>query len=860
MSNSGKQSPLGVNVLGALMQSTGININSVVTSYVGTSKTFTDYTFGSLCNDTVLNKLTMAINQAFVLNTLSSTILDDLIKIGSTSIPALGNTPPNTYTFTGNTNPGSANNPAINNSWLPWVSTTGSTLNTYVEWGYIKLFALQAWNEFNYNGTQTQASISYKDFLSNFITLSGFTQSTNASINAISNATTQLTSSYSNMNDLMTGQISGVNLATGAFGQDLIKLGKALDLSTIGFFGLPSNLLKTLQQYNAINQSLSLALLASGLTASEIQAITGGLTVATTSQEQKIYGAFLVIVGQDLYDVLVPLNCKLKLDSLADLLNVKKLFPTSYTSLTVPVYNTTSGPTNSKTYYPIYDGDSISSRLTNPALAKQIGPQVPPGPPPIESKPIKSGQYNIIQDVPIGFGSYLINIIPTDQAIAAGAFSYSMQQIKNITQVSIEKFAQVVATLETSRDLNLIGGTNSPVNPILAQAAFAATGKGAGPNGTYTMSDFFGCMSGLPYAWSDIQTKIQELQTSNLQQIYNDLYNQIIGAADPMVVQALINQANIEILDIYNKNTEKAKILNTLWNNTGIQLTIEQTARSIAITPVPVPKQEIASSPDTQINFVDNLPQYGKNTNPHMEAQTLEAISDWTTIGGQSLVGLMRESRNKDRLSQIGIPLDDNIDDTLNPQLNRILLINGTVPVAVGGTGITVPNIGCTVDGNTTFTMPSALSVITDTGNTLTTNPNGYYNPNDQQFYITNPNLGGTGGSSKVGETTVLGSLTTLGINNQYGNVLGPYCNGTGPDPNNSIQVIKVGPRLATGQGVILDNGNAMEGSLAGSPYKNLIPDNLNSIFISGVLTPSDYNVDDALAEVIRCNCDCWLK
>lgn len=866
MSNTGKQSPLGINVLGSILQNIGLNINSVATSYIGESKSYKtnpyldNYIKGTLIADTVLDRLTEAINAAFNNVLIDSVTYDKLITIGSNTIPALGNTPPASYISPSNTNPSSPE--GINESWSPWhgdPATSGnpSPTGSYTSWGWIRMFALQAWNEFNYNGKQTDPVL-YTNFLSSFVTLTGYTQSTNASINAISNSTTQLASSYSNINDLMTGQITGVNLATGAFGQDLIKLGKALSLFTISHFGLPSNLLQTLQQNNAINQSLSLALLASGLTTSEIQNISTGLTTATISQEQKIYGAFLIIVGPDLTDVLVPLNCKLKLDTLADLLNVKKLFPTSYTSLTVPIYNTTVGPTNSKTYYPIYDGDSVSSRLTNPAISELIGTQVPPGPPPIENKPINSGQYNIIQDLFKGFGSYLINIIPTDQAVAAGAFVYSMQQIKNITQIAIEKFAQVVASLETGRGLNLIGGTNNPVDPALAQIALQTTGKGSGPNGTYTISDFFGCMSGLPYAWADIQTKIQELQTAKLQQIYIDLYTEITGPAIPATIQNLIDDANNEILDIYNKNTDKAKILNTLWNNAGIQLTLEQNARLSAIDPVPNPQQKLAFSPDTESNFVDTIPQYAKRTNPHMESQTLEAICDWFTVGGQSLVGLLREFRNKERLAEIGIPLDDNIDDTLNPKLNKILLINGTVPVAA--TGITISNIGCQINGNTTYTLPSALTVETNTGENLTTKPNGYYNPNDQQYYVTNPNLGGIGGTSSVGETTVLGSLATLGINNEYGNVLGPYCNGTGPDPDNTIQVIKVGPRLATGTGVPLDNGNAIEGSLAASPYKNLIPDNLNSMFISGVLTPSDYNVDEALAEVIRCNCDCWLK
>ena len=42
-----------------------------------------------------------------------------------------------------------------------------------------------------------------------------------------------------------------------------------------------------------------------------------------------------------------------------------------------------------------------------------------------------------------GFDSYLYGIIPDDQAVLAGAFSVSMQQVRNIDKIDIEQFAQV---------------------------------------------------------------------------------------------------------------------------------------------------------------------------------------------------------------------------------------------------------------------------------------------------------------------------------------------------------------------------------------------------------------------------------
>lgn len=100
MANSGTQSPLGINVLGALLNSTGLTINPVAASYMGASKTNTSYTFGSIVKNTSLRMLTWAINAGFTLGIMADATYDNLISIGSSTIPALGNAKPPTYVAT----------------------------------------------------------------------------------------------------------------------------------------------------------------------------------------------------------------------------------------------------------------------------------------------------------------------------------------------------------------------------------------------------------------------------------------------------------------------------------------------------------------------------------------------------------------------------------------------------------------------------------------------------------------------------------------------------------------------------------------------------------------------------------------
>jgi hypothetical protein len=157
-----------------------------------------------------------------------------------------------------------------------------------------------------------------------------------------------------------------------------------------------------------------------------------------------------------------------------------------------------------------------------------VAPSLPPTVQPEDiaaAAVVTSGTLQVnLQIMPEGFGSYLDGILPKDLATAAGAFSATMQQIKNIRNIPIEKFAQVAATLETIRGLDLVNGTNVPTDTTETEAALTLMALGSGPYGTYTFSDFFGCMSGLPYPWAKIQSAIIGLQSNTLSTVYQNLY------------------------------------------------------------------------------------------------------------------------------------------------------------------------------------------------------------------------------------------------------------------------------------------------------------------------------------------------
>ena len=511
MSDTGKQTPLGVNITSGILQGKGYCLNPPTVAAAGYSTTATNYTFGSVISSTCLFWVTYSINDAYARGVVNSGVYYNIINIGTNTIPGLGNTrPPKTYTH--------IESPNWAVQWTPSPPTRIAT-----QWGYVKLYPWQGYNEFNYNNTLALSG-KYNDFCGSFITSGSFIDYSNRAIMSSQNSLDYLEGTYSNMNDLTTADITNVSLATQVFGRDLINLGKSLDLSTIITFGYPSNLLSTLKKCNAMTPAVSVALLSVGLSPNEIDQITANSNV-TKEQQQKIYAAFLILTGVDLAAILVSLNCNTQgLVTIADLLDVKKLFPNSYQTLTVPIYNATPGPTNSKTFYPIFSGSGLNSSLSSPTIKSLVGTTIPPGTPlPNTANSIPSATAQVL---PEGFGSYLDGILPNDLAIAAGAFSASMQQIRNIKNVPIEKFAQITSTLEiTNAGLNLINGTNIPTNKPEAIAGLKLIALGSGPFGTYTYSDFFGCMSGLKYPWAKrIQPTITNLQTDKLKRIYQQLF------------------------------------------------------------------------------------------------------------------------------------------------------------------------------------------------------------------------------------------------------------------------------------------------------------------------------------------------
>jgi hypothetical protein len=109
----------------------------------------------------------------------------------------------------------------------------------------------------------------YNSIVNSFDQASSFKDNQNIEIASFVNTKTFMSGMYSNINDLTTSDVAGVNLAFHVWGNDLINTGRVINLADIAKFGLPSLLLKNLQLNNVVTDAVSLALMYSELNSIE---------------------------------------------------------------------------------------------------------------------------------------------------------------------------------------------------------------------------------------------------------------------------------------------------------------------------------------------------------------------------------------------------------------------------------------------------------------------------------------------------------------------------------------------------------------------------------------------------------------
>jgi hypothetical protein len=170
----------------------------------------------------------------------------------------------------------------------------------------------------------------------------GYAGQTTVFVNSAINSQTYLGGTFTSMNNTLTGDISSVNLATPAFGADLAKLGKLINLADLGNFGSPLGLVRQIYAVAGTVPILAVAFIEAGIDQEVVLNLTNPTVTVIDSAQRIMYQVMTQITGNELNQILNVLQVTTPgINTMADLLNPIKLFPNSFLSLTAP---TADGP------------------------------------------------------------------------------------------------------------------------------------------------------------------------------------------------------------------------------------------------------------------------------------------------------------------------------------------------------------------------------------------------------------------------------------------------------------------------------------------------------------------------------------
>lgn len=482
-----------------------------------------------------------------------------------------------------------------------------------------------------------------------------YTENTNVFINSAVNSQTYLGNTFTSTNDMITGDVTTINLATNAFGQDLQRLGQLVDLNDLNALGYPLTLIQSVVKITGNIPVLSLLLLAEGVGEDIVLNLTDPALSVTDTVQKLMYQAMTKITGTNLDQILSVLKVTtVGITTMADLLDPTKLFPNSFLSLTVVTSN------GNRAIYLNASG-SVNTTLITELPAYVVA------------------NYERLQQ-----------IIPSSQALANRALAMALTQVNGISTISLPIFATAVKNLETTRDLPLLTELQQAVPASVANYYTSTLAVGGGVNGDIRIVDIIGLAAGWQ-ATDSFSRTVEIFSTMNLSAL-TTIYQQMNSALngdygdtlagpltipsgpaagiyygteidpgpppeyDPTAVQeavaALVSAAQAEIISLQNTYPTQTDELNTLWSDMAEQVDREDLLQAL----IKLNYADLTPNDKNSIyGFIYSLPNYGTQTQVGGVAWFLENMSDLTILGGQAVIGCLREGRNQVALNNSGI-------------------------------------------------------------------------------------------------------------------------------------------------------------------------------------------------------------
>ena len=167
-----------------------------------------------------------------------------------------------------------------------------------------------------------------------------YEQLANQFIISACNSDKYLCDTFSNTDNMTTGDITSVNLATEAFGQDLSNLGQLWNMDDLGSLGSPLALMRQIVNVVGTVPVVSLTFVGAGVPSEVVVSLDDPQATVSDSVQKTMYLAMTQITGDALAQILQLMGVTTKgLTTMADLLNPVKLFPNSFQTLTVVTKN-----------------------------------------------------------------------------------------------------------------------------------------------------------------------------------------------------------------------------------------------------------------------------------------------------------------------------------------------------------------------------------------------------------------------------------------------------------------------------------------------------------------------------------------
>lgn len=574
--------------------------------------------------DSLLSTLDLAVSFG-----LDAAVITTLQTLGASSCPALGASIPTAYA----------------NSVTP--VQTAATIPTFTDGGFAE-FVLDTGNKYLGSGDLTKFISVYSAVVGYQTQLAQFIYST---VNADQTSTT-----FTNTTDSITGGISQVTLAFPAFAADLEKIGQVINLAKLQEIGTPSGLLQQISIAADIARGtlpvLAVALGKQGLTEEEIielctpaQSTLDLSRVGFNSLQKRAMPALDSITGTDLIDILAILDTALpNIQKLSDLLNPVKLFPSSWPSLTVAT------PGGAALIF-------TSNGATNPDIETTV--------------------QSVVVNASVTGCDELGKIVPPDQAVAAIAVGSSLAQINNIANLDPASLARAVASLDTLKGLDQIESLTQPVPGATNTYVQDNIATGSGPFGVLTVTDFLGISCGVDVVdyLNQATSGLSEMDLTTLKAVYDNMLSCVQGTfgpvggpivipsgpaagayadADDAFTTGLIPAANTEIAALISAYPEITDVLNENFDGACERILYEAENQADA----GIDYDELTSPGRTAIySFVSGLSTVAAYNTPGGQAEYLILIANIANIGGQAVVGCIREGNNLIALNEAGIPV-----------------------------------------------------------------------------------------------------------------------------------------------------------------------------------------------------------